>query len=89
MSLTTRSVHVSPGRTTLEFELTHSTPGRDGTILSEPLTLRVSDGHCECELHVTDCKGTTPDETLTRMASWLRRLADGIEERKPSKLIPL
>lgn len=91
MPLELKSVNViSRGELRAEYELTHSTPGREGTTLEEPLVLRISPGgHTLCTLHIDDCKGDTTNEALDRMAIWLRRLADGIENRGTLVQIPL
>lgn len=91
MPLELQSVNViCRSELTAKFNVIHSTPGRDGTCLEEPLTLTIQPGGSTlCTLHIDDCKGGTPDEALARMSMWLRRLADGIEQRGTSVLIPL
>jgi hypothetical protein len=71
------------------YELTHSTPGREGTCLSCPLEIRFDAKSSECVLVVKECTGGTPDESLARLAVWLRRLADGVDQRAPSVPVPL
>lgn len=73
----------------LNYTVLHSTPGRDGTVLSHPLTLTVGGGGCSCSMEVVGCQGATPDEALDRMAVWLRRLAEGLEKRALSVPVPL
>lgn len=91
MPLELKSVNViSLGELRVEYALTHSTPGREGTCLEQPLVLTIRPGgHTLCTLHIDDCTGGTINEALDRMSTWLRRLADGIENRGTSVQIPL
>lgn len=66
----------------LDYTVTHSTPGREGTTLTAYLTLCIRQDKSWCELKVEDCEGTNQKEALDRMSSWLRRLADGIDQRR-------
>jgi len=70
------------------YKIRHSTPGREGTTLTCPLTLCVYPDRTSCVITTDVCEAATPDEALNRMAVWLRRLADGIEDRKASTPIP-
>ena len=72
----------------LDYSVTHSTPGRDGTTLAAGLRLCIRPDKSWCEMRIDDCDGATQKEALDRMSTWLRRLADGIEERKETS-IPL
>lgn len=80
--LTLDNLETLPGGLKLDYTLSHSTPGRDGTTLTSDLRLYVRPDKCWCEIKVTECEGSTPQESLDKMAAWLRRLADGIEQRK-------
>lgn len=71
------------------YELTHSTPSREGTTLAEPLTLYIRRDQTVVSLQINDCQAATPDEALTKLQSWLRRLADGLEQRGPSVQMPV
>lgn len=76
------------GEARFGYTVTHSTPGRDGTTLSAGLQLYVRHDKSWCELEVDNCEGANQKEALDRMVLWLRRLADGIEQRR-EVLIPL
>lgn len=90
MPLQVTSVEVTPGsQLTAVMDLTHHTPGREGTVLKQQLTLTATRGRSVCELIVDECEGATPDEAMDRMVLWLRRLADGLEQRSPSLALPL
>ena len=90
MALKLESARCLPGNgVELKYTAMHSTGGRDGTTLDQPLTLVLDGKECTCSMEISDCKGATPDEALHRMAGWLRRLADGIEKRGASVPIPL
>lgn len=71
------------------YDVEHWTGGPGGTCLSEPLTLDITPSKTTAKLVIEDCEAATPDEALARMAVWLRRLADGIEQRSTSVQIPL
>ncbi len=60
--------------------------GRDGTILSIPLQMTICNDKTLCEIEIKGCYGKNPEESLDKMAVWLRRLADGIEERNEVKI---
>jgi hypothetical protein len=90
MSLTLKSVESRAGHLlAAKYSLAHSTPGRDGTVLEQTLSLQILPGETTAYLTIPDCKATTPDEALTRLATWLRRLADGIDQRSTSISLPL
>ena len=72
-----------------KYNLTHSTPGPDGTVLSQPLKLSKLGANWSVELLVENCEAASPDEALARMVVWLRRLADGLENRGTSVALPL
>lgn len=72
------------------YELTHSTPGREGTTLTEELVMDVYPGRpIDVSMSITDCTGSTTDEVLARLSGWLRRLADGLDQRGESISLPL
>lgn len=77
---------VHSGLTRIEYAVSHSTPGRDGTTLAAELHLVVMDNKTECMLVVPDCSAATPKEALEKMCSWLNRLKEGIEERRETWL---
>jgi hypothetical protein len=79
---------LSSGLTQLDYSVEHATPGRDGTCLKEHLTLFIGPTSSLCAMEITNCEGATHKEALDRMATWLRRLADGIDQRK-EVLIPM
>lgn len=89
MPLDIITIETLPAGFVAQYKVRHSTPGRDGTTLTAPLKLAVRADKCWCTLETDECEAATPDEALDRMAAWLRRLADGIEQRKPSTSIPL
>jgi hypothetical protein len=65
-----------------QYSVEHSTPGRDGTTLKSDLSLFVKDGGASwCEMTIKECGGFDQKYALTKMSSWLRRLADGIDSR--------
>lgn len=66
----------------LTYEISHSTPGRDGTTLTAELVLGIGPERSCCKIDIPECDAPTHGDALGRMASWLRRLADGIEQRK-------
>lgn len=66
----------------LEYVVSHATPGREGTTLTAYLRLYIRADKSWCEMKVEDCEGVDQKEALDRMATWLRRLAEGIEQRK-------
>ena len=71
------------------YEVKHWTPGATGTCLTQPLTLFITPNKTEASMIIPDCEGKTPQESIARMATWLRRLADGIEEHKDSINLPV
>jgi hypothetical protein len=66
--------------TRLDYIVKYSTEGRDGTTITIPLVLVISN-RCCCSMVIDDCNGATTDEALDKMARWLRMLANGIEKR--------
>lgn len=70
----------------LEYTVTHSAPGREGTTLSANLRLYIRADKSWCEMKIEDCDGANQKESLDRMAAWLRRLAEGIDQRKEMTL---
>lgn len=76
----------------IKYDVTHSTPGGDGTTLTQDLVLikdPLSNDRWEAKLFITECKGETPDEVLTKMVGWLKRLSEGLKQRGDSETIPL
>ena len=71
-----------PGGNKLEYLVEHVTSGREGTTLTAHLWLYMRPDKSWCEMKIEDCVGADQKEALDRMAVWLRRLADGIEQRK-------
>jgi hypothetical protein len=70
----------------LDYLVKHSTPGREGTTLEARLALYIRPDTSWCEMKIEDCEGPSHTEALDKMASWLRRLADGIEQRKETPI---
>ena len=72
MSMVIKSLVPIPGcqgAARVEYAVTHSTPGRDGTTLEQPLALFLRPGGaCEASMAITECNGATPAATqgLTR-----------------------
>ena len=65
-----------------EYSVFHVAPGREGTIVDAHLSLiKCSDGF-RANLCTDDAEGSTSNEALDKLERWLRRLADGIKERK-------
>lgn len=75
-----------PGGAKLDYTVTHSTPGREGTTLSASLRLYIRPDKSWCEMKVEDCEGADQKEALDRMSVWLRRLADGIDQRREATI---
>lgn len=91
MSLIITSIESpSTDRVRATYDLQHWTQGRDGTCLSEPLILDIdSSGKTQISLNISDCTADSPSAALERLSTWLRRLADGIDEHKTSITLPL
>ena len=70
----------------IDYSVTHSTPGREGTTLSANLRLYIRQDKSWCEMRIEDCEGANQREALDRMAVWLKRLADGIDQRREMTL---
>lgn len=77
---------IHDGLVRLEYVVSHSTLGRDGTTLSAALYLRVTSGWSEAVLMVPECSGSTPQEAIDRLATWLGRLKESIENRTETML---
>lgn len=72
------------------YEASHSTPGREGTTLKEEIIMDVYPGRpTSLSMSIPECEAPTPDEALARLSGWLRRLADGIDNRGASVSLPL
>jgi hypothetical protein len=72
------------------YNLTHSTPGREGTTLTEELILDIYPSRpVIASISIGKCPGFTTEEALIRLSSWLRRLADSLDQRGPSIHLPL
>lgn len=83
--MTLDSITREPAGLVAKYEVSHSTPGRDGTTLTASCTIMIR-GKCYASLAIDSADGKTPDEALDKMATWLRRLADGIEQRTHTML---
>ena len=70
----------------LDYEVTHSTDGRDGTTLTADLKMFVADGRTIVNLEVPECDAATPREAVERLSRWLERLKEGIDKRKDTWL---
>ncbi|MGV0949276.1 MAG: hypothetical protein ACOYB3_01295 [Azonexus sp.] len=81
-----RADKIHPGLTRIDYAVSHSTPGRDGTTLAAELHLKVMDSQTECVLIVPDATAATPKEALEKMCAYLERLKIGIEQRKETWL---
>ena len=81
--MTLKDAVQTPEGLRLVYEVSHQTPGREGTTVTSPLNLLISStGKHTCEMHIGDCSDLNVDGALHRMSEWLRRLADGLDERK-------
>lgn len=89
MPLHLKTIEATATGLSAKYSLTHSTPGREGTVLEQSLTLRITADRCWCEVEVTGCDGPTTDVALDKMAAWLRRLADGLQTRGASLSLPV
>jgi hypothetical protein len=88
MPLTLKSIRAEQAGVIVQYDVTHSTPGREGTVISMPMTLSIGREKVWCELNIQECTAATPDEAIARMAGWLRRLADGMEARTGNVNLP-
>ncbi len=88
MPLTLQNIKTDTVGVVASYEISHSTPGREGTVLTAPLTLSIGRDKTWCALAVNDCAAATPDEAITKLATWLRRLADGLEKRAGTVQLP-
>lgn len=79
----------APDGVLTSYEVTHSTPGRDGTTVKQILEAYIYPHKTKLSLVIDDCEDATPAEALAKMSRWLRRLADGIDEHKGSTNLPL
>lgn len=69
--------------TTVLYTLEHSTPGRNGTTLSEPVTVKIGPtGHTEVMLGILVTEGVSVEVALDRMQSNLERLAEALRDRR-------
>lgn len=80
--MTLTNLETLPGGVKIDYDVSHSIPGREGTTLSANLVLYIRQDKSWCEFKIDSCEGLSSKESLDRMAVWLRRLADGIEQRK-------
>ena len=80
--LTLNNFERSPSGLKLDYTVAHTTPGRHGTTLTAPLVLYIQADKTRCEMTLTNCEGANAKEALDRMVHWLRRLADGIDQRQ-------
>lgn len=79
-----KATKVSSGLTALEYEVSHSTPGREGTTLTCPLRMQIQHhgGPCIVKLDLCEAQGATPKEALEKLVSYLQRMTEGIEKRR-------
>ena len=83
--LTLEAVRREPAGLEMTYSVTHSTPGPEGTTVVESLKLLVRQ-RCYASITIGPADGNTPAEALGKLAIWLRRLADGIEDRRETQL---
>jgi len=70
----------------LDYVVTHSTPGREGTTLTANLKVRSYVDRAVAELMIDQCESATPVEAIERLAVWLDRLAVGLRDRKDTTI---
>ncbi len=73
----------------LTYRAWHSTPGAEGTVVDQIVDMDVRPGKTTVAIAIDECEAPTPDEALQRLSRWLRRLADGIDQRGESIKLPL
>lgn len=77
-----QSVNVGSFSNTFNYDIEHQQgTGRDSTVLSIPLKLIVDKQSAICSINIENCHAENVNECLAKMAIWLRRIADGIEDR--------
>ena len=77
---------VHEGLTRIDYQVTHSTPGRDGTTLTTSLKMNVMPGETTVELTVPECQGSIPTEALDKLCVYLDRIKEGILKRRDTFL---
>lgn len=78
--------------TSIQYDLEHVTPGRDGTHLTLPLKIEMGFGKAWAQ--VLECRpdvpAEDPEQAMDKLAEWLERSADAIRKRgRPSSSINL
>jgi hypothetical protein len=71
------------GRLVVNYIVSHSTPGREGTTVSEPMTLTCANrgsGEWTCSMKIEDATGDTPQAVLLKLQSWLERLSIALKD---------
>ena len=89
MSIQFLSAESSEGGLRAHYTLSHSTPGRSGTVLDETLVLSRLPSGWKASLEINDCGADTPEEAIAKLTGWLRRLADGLEGNRGKDQLPL
>jgi hypothetical protein len=74
------------GQLLLNYEVSHSTPGRDGTTLTAPLQLRVVEGKVSAKIEVDMATAELPTEALDKLCVYLERMIEGIKKRRDTWL---
>lgn len=77
---------VHAGLVCLDYDLSHSTPGPNGTTLKADLTMNVTESRASVTLAIDECDAPTPKEAIERMSRWLERLKEGLDKRKETWL---
>lgn len=76
--------------TSIQYELEHVTPGRDGTHLTLPLKIDVGFGKAWAQLLECrpDVPAEDPEQAMDKLAEWLERAAEAIRKRgRPNSTI--
>jgi len=67
----------------IQYQLEHSTPGRDGTTLSVPVTVNIGpSGHVDVIAGLITAQGDSVETALDKLQSYLERLAEALRERR-------
>lgn len=82
-----KAERIHEGLTVMTYEVSHSTPGREGTTLTCDLRMEVASpqittGRCKVKLDVFEATADTPKEALEKTISYLQRMIEGIEKRR-------
>lgn len=79
----------APRVTSAVYELSHSTPGRQGTTLSLNVHIEMAFGRTKAQVLdlQPEVEGENPEAALDKLADWLERSAKALRERgKPQPL---